>query len=81
MPSGVQHTSTPCGRNSAHKPSAKLCWNAFTAEYTASVAEPATQASDATSTMPPRPRSRITVPKWWANAMGPMQSSLICLSE
>ena len=25
MPSGVQHTSTPCGRNSAQSPSAKVC--------------------------------------------------------
>ncbi len=46
MPSGVQHTSTPCGRSSAHSPSAKLSLNAFTAEYTASVAAPARQASD-----------------------------------
>src|SRR6185312_299119 len=59
MPSGVQQTSTPCGRSSAHSPSAKLCWNALTAEYIASVAEPARHASDATRTIPPRPRSRI----------------------
>ena len=44
MPSGVQHTSTPCGRNSAHKLSAKLTLNAFTAEYTASSDAPARQA-------------------------------------
>ena len=37
MPSGVQHTSTPWGRSSAHSPSAQLTVNAFTADYTAIV--------------------------------------------
>ncbi len=75
MPSGVQHTSTPCGRSSAHSPSAKLTLNAFTAEYTASSDAPDRQASDPTRTMPPRPRSRIAGAKCRASATGPMHAS------